>query len=261
MTPLPPPVDPDADDPVTGSRMDRLRAEQAKVVGRLERTRRRLEESRPRSRLLDAVFGAAESDVAAGGGVLAGAVAFRVFLFLVPYVFMLVVVFGLGASAADEDPGTLARKSGIGGVAAKAFAGVGDLSTGERIVSFLVAGFALVLATRALLKVLRIVHTLIWRTRAGKVPSMARAAGMLVLIVTFALAVSVLIGKLPRRFVRAGARGEHPVDPPPGGRMALRVVAHAARARRALDGVHPRCGRLRRRARGLAPGDRLLDRA
>ena len=102
--------------------------------------------------------------MAAGGGVLAGAVAFRVFLFLVPYVFMLVVVFGLGASAADEDPGTLARKSGIGGVAAKAFAGVGDLSTGERIVSFLVAGFALVLATRALLKVLRIVHALIWRT-------------------------------------------------------------------------------------------------
>ncbi len=154
MTPLPPPVDPDADDPVTGSRMDRLRAEQAKVVGRLERTRRRLEESRPRSRLLDALFGAAESDVAAGGGVLAGAVAFRVFLFLVPYVFMLVVVFGLGASAADESPGTLARKSGIGGVAAKAFAGVGDLSTGERILSFLVVGFALLLATRALLKVL-----------------------------------------------------------------------------------------------------------
>ena len=81
--------------------------------------------------------------MAAGGGVLAGAVAFRVFLFLVPYVFMLVVVFGLGASAADEYPGTLARKSGIGGVAAKAFAGVGDLSTGERILSFLVAGFAL----------------------------------------------------------------------------------------------------------------------
>jgi uncharacterized BrkB/YihY/UPF0761 family membrane protein len=196
MTAPPPPVDPGADDPVTRSRIDRLRAEQAKVVGRLERTRRRLEESRPRSRFLDSLFGAVESDVAAGGGVLAGAVAFRVFLFLVPYVFMIVVVFGLGASAADEDPGTLARQSGIGGVAAKAFAGVGDLSTGERIVTFVVTGFALLLATRALLKVLRIVHALIWRTRAGKVPSMARAAGMLVLIVTFALGVSVLIGKL-----------------------------------------------------------------
>src|SRR4029077_5514550 len=107
--------------------------------GRVERTRRRVEESRPRSRFLDSLFGAAESDVAAGGGVLAGAVAFRGFLFLGPYVFMVVGVLGVGASAADEDPGTVARKSGIGGVAAKAFAGVGDLSTGERIISFLVA--------------------------------------------------------------------------------------------------------------------------
>jgi uncharacterized BrkB/YihY/UPF0761 family membrane protein len=204
MTVPPPPVEPDADDSVTRSRMNRLRAEQAKVVDRVERTRRRLEESRPKSKFLDALFGAVESDVAAGGGVLAGAVAFRVFLFLVPYVFMLVAVFGLGASAADEDPGTLARKSGIGGVAAKAFAGVGDLSTGERVLSFVVAGFALLLATRALLKVLRIVHALIWRTRAGKVPSMARAAGALVLIVTFALAVSVLIGKLRGESVLLG---------------------------------------------------------
>ena len=76
------------DDAVTRSRMDRLRAEQAKVVDRLERTRKRLEESRPKSRFLDTVLGAFESDVAAGGGVLAGAVAFRVFLFLVPYVFL-----------------------------------------------------------------------------------------------------------------------------------------------------------------------------
>jgi uncharacterized BrkB/YihY/UPF0761 family membrane protein len=191
-----PPPGPTGDDAVTQSRMDRLKAEQAKVVGRIEQARTRLEESRPRSKFLDTVFGALESDVAAGGGVLAGAVAFRVFLFLVPYVFVLVSVFGLGASAGDEDPGSLAREAGIGGLAAKALAGVGDLSTGERILSFVVAGFALLLATRALLKVLRIVHALIWHTRAGKVPSMARAAGMLVLIVTFALAVSVLIGKL-----------------------------------------------------------------
>jgi|tagenome__1003787_1003787.scaffolds.fasta_scaffold20975985_1 uncharacterized BrkB/YihY/UPF0761 family membrane protein len=198
------PAEPDRDDAATRSRMARLRAEQAKVLERVDRTRRRLEESRPRSKLVDTLFGAVESDVAAGGGVLAGAVAFRIFLFLVPYVFMLVAVFGLGASAADEDPGTLARKSGIGGIAAKAFAGVGDLSTGERLVSFAVAAFALLLATRALLKVLRIVHALIWRTRAGKVPSMARAAGALVLLVTFALMVTVLIGKLRGESVLLG---------------------------------------------------------
>jgi uncharacterized BrkB/YihY/UPF0761 family membrane protein len=184
--------------------MDRLKASQADVMGRLERTRKRLEESRPRSKFLDTAFDAFEKDVAAGGGVLAGAVAFRVFLFLVPYVFVLVSVFGLGASAGDEDPGTLARDAGIGGLAAKALGGVGDLTVGQRILSFVVAGFALLLATRALLKVLRIVHALIWRTRAGKAPSMARAAGGLVLIVTAALAVSVLVGKVRGESVLLG---------------------------------------------------------
>lgn len=182
------------DDAITRSRMERLKAQQAGIVGRVERTRQRLEESRPKSRFLDTVFGALESDVAAGGGVLAGAVAFRVFLFLVPYVFLGVTVFGLGASAANEDPSSLARDNGIGGLAAKALAGVNDLSTGERILSFLVVGFALLLATRALLKVLRIVHALIWHTRAGKPASASRAAGALVLIVTLALMLAALVG-------------------------------------------------------------------
>ena len=194
----------DGDDPVTQSRMDRLKAEQARVLDRIGRTRDKVEAKRPESRFLDTALSAFERDVAAGGGVLAGAVAFRVFLFMVPYVFMIVVVFGLGASAADEDPSTLAHNAGIGGVAAKAFSGVGDLSTGERILTFFVVGFALLLATRSLLKVLRIVHALVWHTRAGKPPSMARAAGALVLVVTFALAVAALIGKVRTESVIGG---------------------------------------------------------
>jgi membrane protein len=114
---------------------------------------------------------------------------------MVPYVFMMVVVFGLGATAGNEDASSLAHDAGVGGLAAKAFAGIDELSTGQRILSFFVVGFALLLATRALLKVLRIVHALVWRTRAGKPPSMMRAAGVLVLVVTLALVVATLIGK------------------------------------------------------------------
>jgi uncharacterized BrkB/YihY/UPF0761 family membrane protein len=186
----------DADDPVMQSRMARLKAEQAKVVGRIQGTREKLEAKRPSSKFLDNALSAFERDVAAGGGVLAGAVAFRVFLFMIPYVFLVVVIFGLGASVGNESPAHLAHDSGITGLAAKAFEGVGDLSTGQRILSFFVVGFALLLATRALIKVLRIVHALVWHTRAGKPPSMARAASALVLVVTFACAVSALIGKL-----------------------------------------------------------------
>lgn len=205
------PPDPDtgtgADDAITQSRMERLKLEQTRAIDRIQRTREQLEAKRPSSKLIDTALGAFERDVAAGGGVLAGAVAFRVFLFMIPYVFLVVVIFGLGASAVSEDPGRLARDSGIGGLAAKAFAGVGDLSTGQRIVSFFVAGFALFLATRALLKVLRIVHALVWHTTPGKPKSATRAAGALVLLVTVALALSALVGMLRNVSFIAGLVG------------------------------------------------------
>ncbi len=204
MTAEQPPEPTEADDAITRSRMERLKLEQARMVGRLEGYRKQLEAKRPNSKIIDTALGAFEKDVAAGGGVLAGAVAFRVFLFMIPYVFLLVVIFGLGASAASEDPGSLARDAGIGGLAAKAFAGIGDLSTGQRILSFFVAAFALLLATRALLKVLRIVHALVWHTRAGKPASAIRAAGALVLVVTLALAISALIGQLRSTSFLAG---------------------------------------------------------
>ena len=127
---------------------------------------------------------------------LAGAVAFRIFLFLVPYTFVAVCVFGVGASASDQDPGSLARDAGIGGLAAKAMSSVGDLSTSQRLVSLVVAGFALLLATRVLLKVLRIVHASVWHTR-GKVRSSRRGRCSLFIVgVTLALGLAILVGKL-----------------------------------------------------------------
>jgi uncharacterized BrkB/YihY/UPF0761 family membrane protein len=137
-----------------------------------------------------------ERDTAAGGGVLAGAVAFRIFMFMVPFVFLLVGVFGLGSSASEEDPQTLARKAGITGIVAKAVSSVGDLSLAERLVYVVVVGFATFLATRALLKVLRIVHALIWHTRAGKLARSGVASASLIGIVVLGISLSALIGVL-----------------------------------------------------------------
>ena len=99
-----------------------VRDEQQRVTRTVDDTRARLEEARPRSPWIDATFRAVEHDTSAGGAVIAGAVAFRIFLYLVPYIFVLVVGFGVAADAADEDPGDLAREAGIGGLVAKAVA-------------------------------------------------------------------------------------------------------------------------------------------
>ena len=68
----------------------RLRTQRDHLEARIESTRVRLEDARPNSRVIDTVFRAFERDVATGGGVLSAAVAFRIFLFLVPFVFFLV---------------------------------------------------------------------------------------------------------------------------------------------------------------------------
>jgi uncharacterized BrkB/YihY/UPF0761 family membrane protein len=178
------------------SRTERLKAQQAKLSSRVRETQQRLESARPRSKSVDAVFRTMERDTAAGGGVLAGAVAFRIFLFLVPFVFVLVVGFGLGASAANESPRALAESAGVGGLAAKAFASVGDLSVGERVLSLLVAGLALFLATRALVKVLRIVHALVWHVRADKLDRPMRWVLGTLALVSVALVLTTLLATL-----------------------------------------------------------------
>ncbi|MFN8028071.1 MAG: YhjD/YihY/BrkB family envelope integrity protein [Acidimicrobiia bacterium] len=173
-----------------------MKDQQAKLTRQAQNARAKLEAARPRNPALDAVMRTVERDTASGGGVLAGAVAFRIFMFMVPFVFLLVGVFGLGSSASDQDPQDLARKAGITGIVAKAVSSVGDLSFTERIFYVVVVGFATFLATRALIKVLRIVHALVWHTRAGKLERPTRAALALIAIVLLAMGLAAMVGVL-----------------------------------------------------------------
>jgi hypothetical protein len=136
---------------------------------RITATRERIEAKRPRSKLLDSMFGVAEHDVVTGGGVLAGAVAFRLFMFLVPYVFVLVAFLGFAAGQSDR-PVALA-----GGL------------------------IALFLAAKALIKTLQTVHGFIWGASPPKRAGPAFAAIGLTVVVTAGLVVARGI---------AGLRGE-----------------------------------------------------
>ena len=174
----------------------RAKAQQERLTQRAGDTLSKLEAARPESPWIDAVFRTYERDTATGGVVLAGALAFRVFLFLIPYAFTLVVGFGAAASATESNPTDLARKAGIAGILAHAVGSTRDLSWTERIVSIVVGLFAVFLASRGLLKVLRVVHALAWRVRAGKFQSLTKASAVLVGVVTAGIALSILVGKL-----------------------------------------------------------------
>ena len=67
-------------------------------------------------------------------------VAFRLFMFLVPYAFVMVTGFGLASTAAGQDPSDAARSAGIGGLLANAVASTSTLSLWNRLSPWCSAG-------------------------------------------------------------------------------------------------------------------------
>jgi uncharacterized BrkB/YihY/UPF0761 family membrane protein len=180
----------------------------AKGRSRFEEARSRLDEARGHSQTIDAAYLAAEHDVRIGGGVLAGAVAFRLFLFLVPLAFFLVFGLGFGASSLSETPTDLAHHLGIGGLIAKAATSGAAQGQAGRVAIFVIAGFATALGAHAALKVVRIVHALVWSVRAPKAAHPWRATGIFVLVVVAALLLSAFLATLGHTSLLAAVGAE-----------------------------------------------------
>ena len=98
----------------------RMRAAQSRASDEMTEARTRLEQARPRSRTIDSAFLALARDTETGAGVLAAALAFRVFMFIIPYVFVVILVFDVAGGVADMDPQSVAKSAGIGGLLAQA---------------------------------------------------------------------------------------------------------------------------------------------
>ncbi|HEY7439369.1 MAG TPA: YhjD/YihY/BrkB family envelope integrity protein [Acidimicrobiia bacterium] len=174
----------------------RTRASAAQARARIEDAQHRLEAARPRNRWIDVAFGSYEHDTHVGGGILAGAVAFRIFLFLVPYVFVFVIGLGAFATSAHESARSVARTSGVAGIAAQAMVTSSKTSFNTQVISLLIGVLALVIAARTALKTMRIVHALVWgRPLAARRTSLVAALGLIV-IVTITLVMVQLVGAL-----------------------------------------------------------------
>jgi uncharacterized BrkB/YihY/UPF0761 family membrane protein len=125
--------------------------------------------------------------------VLAAAVAFRLFLFMVPYVFVLVYGFGLASSASSADPRDLAQRAGIAGLVASSIQVADDQSLFTRIVVFVTALYALLSTSKSFLKVLAAVHALAWQLRPKRMRKLTKPALAFIVIVTAGLVLIRLI--------------------------------------------------------------------
>jgi uncharacterized BrkB/YihY/UPF0761 family membrane protein len=185
-----------AEDSSSGHGPGRIRRSAGHARQRLVFERTRLQEElnvrRQRSGVVDAGFEVQELDAGVGGGILAGALAFRIFLFMVPFVYVVFTVLGTASAATSQDPAQLARDIGITGVLASAVVKAQDQSAWTIAVLLAGAAVAMFLTAGSLLKALYVVHWLIWRIPrvmpTGLVPRLALIG---ITLATSALSVAI----------------------------------------------------------------------
>jgi membrane protein len=129
-------------------------AEPARVL------RGRIEAARARHASVDLGFTVIERDSGIGGGLLSGALAYRLFVLLLPTALLLVSGLGLYAGAVDESPGKVAAKAGLHGLIASQVGATA--SSRARWIVFILMIPAVLYAIAKLYRALAIVHGIVW---------------------------------------------------------------------------------------------------
>jgi uncharacterized BrkB/YihY/UPF0761 family membrane protein len=145
-----------ADEPKAG----RASALLAAVRLRAERLEERAQQERRRHGSVDAVFEMVDRDGEVGGGIIAGALAYRLFIWLLPLALVAVAGLGLAADAASESPEDAAGSVGLSGLVSSSIAGAAKSST--RWYALLIGIPVLVYVTRSVLRTLIGAHRLVW---------------------------------------------------------------------------------------------------
>ena len=113
-----------------------------------------------------------ESDRARAGGLLAGGLAYRVFLWQIPLALFLVSAFGLVTQLADEQPSDLARRVGMTAALAGSIADAVSASNSARWWLLILGAFLTVWAGRGVYRGGRLVSELAWNARGRQVSSL-----------------------------------------------------------------------------------------
>jgi uncharacterized BrkB/YihY/UPF0761 family membrane protein len=155
-------TEPDRRDPPNGTRPDSTIARRrARSAERVRALRAGLEEARPRHASLDIGFRLFEQDASIGGGLLAGALAYRLFVLLLPSALLFVSGLGMYAGVVDKSSSTVAKEAGLHGLIASEVADTA--SGGARWLVFVLMIPAVAYALVKLYRALAITHSIVWR--------------------------------------------------------------------------------------------------
>ena len=169
------PIEPAADDDAHPSRIAALREKERALRERADETWKRVEASRSSNAGVDTAFRVYERDRDRLGPLLSAAIAFRLFLVFVPFVAFWVILAGL-FSVDRED----LDSAGLGGLTAQTIADVTAQPLWSRILTLLLVAWALLLASRSMVKALRLTYAAAWEL--GRVRSHGTTKAALVFL-------------------------------------------------------------------------------
>jgi uncharacterized BrkB/YihY/UPF0761 family membrane protein len=152
--------------------------------------------ARTRHSSVDLGFTVIERDSHVGGGLLAGALAYRLFVLLLPTALLLVSGLGLYAGATDKSPGEVAKDAGLNGLIAGEVASAAS-GRGRGLVFVLMIP-AVLYATATLYRSLAKVFALVWQGSARGVHTTPRGVGTLLAAFAFQFAATEMVGWIRR---------------------------------------------------------------
>jgi uncharacterized BrkB/YihY/UPF0761 family membrane protein len=159
---------------------------------RVEHLRTRARELAPRAPGVEHALAAIGRDRRYGGGLLAGALAFRLFGALLPFALLLAVLLGYAATVERDTTEAAADATGISEAVLLSVADSAKLSTGTRWVVVAGAFLALLWAAVWAARAIRAVHQIAW---TGGVERMGQPLrGALILIAAIAAVGAVISG-------------------------------------------------------------------
>jgi uncharacterized BrkB/YihY/UPF0761 family membrane protein len=146
-------------------RIARARRSAAELEGRARREFDRAREQHASVRIVVQVF---ESDRMRAGGLLAGGLAYRIFLWQIPLALFLVSALGLATELSGDDPADLARETGMTAALAGAISQAVAASNSARWWLLFLGAFFTIWAGRGVYRGARLVSELAWEARAPR---------------------------------------------------------------------------------------------
>ena len=157
----------------------RLQAASARASRTRQQGERQLEQLRAEHELVDAALQAGDLDRRRAGSLLAGGIAFRLFLWMLPAALLIAGAVGLVRPSGSAQPDHVARTLGLGAsVAAIVRQATRDSQQGTGALLALGIGLTLYMSM-SLVRALRVAHVLAWEAPLGRRPHLLRDGALL----------------------------------------------------------------------------------